>query len=256
MIINADDFGYSLEVNKAIVESFKKWYCSSTTIMSNMPGFENACQFAYEQRLQNFIGIHFNLIEGEPVTEGIRKCLRFCSAEGLFNLNKKAHVFHLSPNEVRLLADELRAQVKKCRQNDIPLTHADSHHHAHEEWAIAHVVMQICKEEGIPFVRLARNCGLRGEMHKEIYRHILNYKFKKEGLSRTLYFGSVDDYVCLVEEKGLDERTGSTEVMLHPIYDEHGVLIDRLCNLPLEEIMNMMRQRPELESFSGYRRIR
>jgi predicted glycoside hydrolase/deacetylase ChbG (UPF0249 family) len=37
IIVNADDFGMSAEVNRAIVEAFENNVISSTTLMANMP---------------------------------------------------------------------------------------------------------------------------------------------------------------------------------------------------------------------------
>ena len=48
LIINADDFGYDSDVNHAILTSFSKGFCSSTSIIPNMPGFEEACQLCHE----------------------------------------------------------------------------------------------------------------------------------------------------------------------------------------------------------------
>ena len=46
LFVNADDFGLSHEVNMAIVEAFKKGLINNTTIMVNMPGFEEAVRLA------------------------------------------------------------------------------------------------------------------------------------------------------------------------------------------------------------------
>lgn len=40
LIINADDFGISNDVNRAILQSFQEGLISSATIMTNMPGFQ------------------------------------------------------------------------------------------------------------------------------------------------------------------------------------------------------------------------
>lgn len=251
MIINADDFGYSHDVNMAVIESFKKGYCSSATIMANMPGFEEACDLVHEHKLMNHTGAHLVLTEGIPLTDGIKKCIRFCNTEGIFNMGREHRFLRLNNDEKRAVAAELRAQVKTCRKYGINITHADSHRHAHEEWAVSTIVIGICREAGIPYLRLARNCGPQQKIYKTIYRHILNYRFRKAGLSRTLYFGSVGDYAYLVREKGLNDKTRSAEVMLHPVYDEQGILIEGQAGVPLNEAMNMIKPGSDAESFAG-----
>ena len=77
IIINADDFGYSISINKAILEAFKNNIISTTTLLANMPGFDDACEIAQRENLTDKIGIHFNLSEGEPLTEPIKRIRKF-----------------------------------------------------------------------------------------------------------------------------------------------------------------------------------
>ena len=67
IIVNADDFGMSAEANRAIVEAFENNVISSTTLMTNMPGFEEACELAHRRRLLGKIGLHLNLTSGYPL---------------------------------------------------------------------------------------------------------------------------------------------------------------------------------------------
>ena len=69
LIINADDFGLNTSVNHAIIESFEKGLINSTTLMANMPGFEEAIELAHKNNIIDKIGIHLCLTEGEPITK-------------------------------------------------------------------------------------------------------------------------------------------------------------------------------------------
>ena len=71
IIINADDFGLNTSVNHAIIESFEKGLINSTTIMANMPGFDEAIDLAHKHNIINKTGIHLTLTEGEPLTTNI-----------------------------------------------------------------------------------------------------------------------------------------------------------------------------------------
>jgi hypothetical protein len=253
MIINADDFGYSGSNNRAIVDCFRRGYCSSTTLMTNMPGFEEACQLVHEHKLLNHTGIHLVLTEGLPLTDGIKKCSRFCNSEGLFTMSRNQRFFSLTSEEKEAVTDELRAQIKRCRQNGIRITHADSHSNAHEEWAIASIAIQLCHEEGIPYLRLARNCGQKLYWFKQIYRNVLNFKIKKNRLARTKYFGSVADCIYLIKKEGLHDNIESMEVMIHPGYNMKGTLVDTYDGRALSEIMERLSLGLVAESFSGHR---
>ena len=66
LIIHGNDVESSSTLNEAIIESFTIGIISSTTMM-NMSGFEQACNLIYENKLLDFVGIHFNLIQEFPL---------------------------------------------------------------------------------------------------------------------------------------------------------------------------------------------
>src|SRR5450631_587440 len=114
IIINADDFGYNIAINKAILRSFQGILITSTSMIVNMPGFEDAVQLARSQRfLSKKIGLHLNLTDGYPLSEAIRKCGRFCNGSGLFIYQRKRPLFYLRPRERRAIYQEMRAQIEK-----------------------------------------------------------------------------------------------------------------------------------------------
>lgn len=241
MIVNADDFGLDGNVNRAILECFARGYCTDTTIMANMPGFEEACELAHERGLAQRVGIHFVLTDGLPLTDGIRRCPRFCGENGAFSLRKRPHVWRLSAAEAHALRQELAAQVTACRRRGLPVSHADSHEHVHEEWGIASVVMRLCAEHAIPHVRIARNCGPRRSLATWTYRKLANLRLRRSGLAWTNYFGSVEDYLHLLARKGVTPRTQDAEIMIHPVYDSTGVLVDRMAQRPLADSAELLR---------------
>jgi len=130
IIVNADDFGMSSSVNKAIFFAFDHGLIFSTSIMANMSGFDEACDMV--QRLQvedGRIGVHLNITEGRALTDRIAKCTRFCDKSGAFTGSHL--VFSLSTDESRAVEEEFQAQVQACIDRGILPTHLDSHHHYH-----------------------------------------------------------------------------------------------------------------------------
>ena len=73
IIINADDFGLSKDVNEAIDICIKKDYIQRTTLMVNMPQTLEAVKLAKDGGYLNKVGLHINLIEGIPLTPDIKK---------------------------------------------------------------------------------------------------------------------------------------------------------------------------------------
>jgi len=251
MIVNADDLGYDEATNAAIVESLERGYCSSTTILANMPGFDDACRLAQENGLTGRVGVHLNVCEGMPLTEAIRGCPRFFHSDTGLGLRRDRRVLALSRLERDALAAELRAQAAACRQRGMALTHADSHRHAHEEWAIASVVLRVCREEGIPFLRLARNCGPARRRINRAYRRLLNARIARAGLARTRYFGSLADGAHLAAARHTRAADLPIEIMVHPVYDREGRLIDSTTERLLSEWDSELGLRGVGVSFAG-----
>ena len=67
VIINADDLGISLDVNRRIEECINMGVVSSTTLLVNAPAFDDGVRIA-KQHTQVSVGIHLNLIEFAPLT--------------------------------------------------------------------------------------------------------------------------------------------------------------------------------------------
>lgn len=228
LIVNADDFGIEETVNRSIVKLIREGICSSTTIMPNMPAFEDACNLAVEHGFSQHIGMHLVLTQGMPLTTDIRKESRFCSKDGEFCLLRDSPVLFLSIREKIALAAEIRAQIKKCRDYGIAISHIDSHHHVHTEWAIANVLIPIVSEARIPFVRLSRNMGNPYTILKSIYKHIYNIKLKINRMNGTDYFGSTES--CLMfKSKNKDEEV-VIEIGIHPYYKGEELYVDGSMN--------------------------
>lgn len=254
LIINSDDFGLDERVNKAIVDSFAAGLCSSATLMATMPGFEEACSLAHEHRLKDHLGLHIVLRDGFPLSEEIKKYARFCDSDGRLALESSPPLFSLDVSERHALAREIRAQIARCRANGIALSHLDSHYHLHNLWPILGVVIAVALSEHIPYVRLARNCGAGIGLKKRAYKTIVNGRLRSAGLSRTKYFGSVEDYLFLTEQIGSIDN--SFEIMLHPVFHKEGFLVDAGDDQPLESRMRAVKSFRDAVSFNGANYLR
>jgi len=250
MIINADDFGLSPTVNDAILVSFQRRWISSTTLMATMPGFEQACDLAHQHRLLQHIGAHLVMTEGPPLTERIKRCRRLCNGEGRLHFRIPRSTWRLEADEREALAEELTAQIKKIRAAGLPVTHADSHHHAHTVWGVVSVLLPVLASLRVPHLRLSRNCGSGKSLLKGMYTSLLNRRIGRAGLARTAYFGSIDDYVVSAQSLGPAE---DMEIMTHPLYNERGVLVDKLADRPLEQAIELVPKHAEAVSYSGHR---
>ena len=217
VIVNADDFGLNEHCSKAIAQAFERGLVTNATIIANGEYFDEAVLLCNEKGFYDRIGIHFNLYNGEPLTDDIKKCRTFVS-DGRFH-GKISRTKPLSKKEKAAVYKELTAQIKKVKNAGIKVTHADSHHHIHTGIFIAPVFSKVCKENGIGKVRLHRNIGKISPV-KRIVKKIYNIWLHANGFATVDYFGSLYDikYADVADK---------TEIMVHPDYDARGILIDR-----------------------------
>ncbi|MHB8532857.1 MAG: ChbG/HpnK family deacetylase [Solirubrobacteraceae bacterium] len=240
MIITADDFGLDAATNRAIVRAFADGLVSNASVLVNLPGFEEACELARQHGFQHRVGLHFNVTEGAPLTDAIRRVSRFC-LDGLFVPSERfSRCRPLSAAEKAALAAELEAQIAAARAQGLSLTHVDSHNDVHAEPAIAPLVVAVARTTGIPRVRPARNCGARQGVLRWVEHRGFNAWLNRQGFRHVRYFGTVDDVLWLAGRQRLAQRP-SVEVMTHPRPGPQDTVIDAPFGQSLASRVDRMR---------------
>ncbi len=231
IIVNADDFGQSSTVNRAIIACFDSGLISSATIMANMPGFDEACALAISNQLTGRIGVHLNLTDGWPLLPELQSNPALCDASGRF---RRFRSRLLSKSDRAMIAAEVGAQIQRCRAAGLPLTHADSHQHVHNEPMVFRAIQPVLKHLGIRHLRISRNMdSLPVVSSKYVAKLCFNRWVAFHGLRGTDYFGSVENFVHF---RSTDRLSGvSIEILTHPSFDQGGTLIDHFDNLPLQD---------------------
>jgi len=153
VIINADDFGLSKGVNEGIILAHQKGILTSTTLMANMPGFDQAVELA-KQNEKLGVGLHLNIVRGRPISPADRlgsllnKEKKFFS--NLFLILRKLWSGKISRQEIEL---EFRAQIQKILKNDIRISHFDSEKHIHCLPSLLKIVLKLGNEYNIKKIR-------------------------------------------------------------------------------------------------------
>jgi chitin disaccharide deacetylase len=230
IIINADDFGLKSSVNKAIVASFNTGIITSTTLMANMPGFNEAVELAHQNNILNKIGIHLNLTEGYPITGDIKKTSLFYNQYNLDLDKHKKNLFRLTINEKRIVINEFAAQIEKVKNAGIQITHIDTHHHIDEVWSITQIIMALLKKYSIPSMRILNNLNKSSSFYKKTYRKLVNKFIKINHANFTDYLGNqLEAATQLVNDPSFcDDK--KLEIMVHPDYSSDGLIIDKIKN--------------------------
>jgi hopanoid biosynthesis associated protein HpnK len=132
LIVNADDFGYTSGVNRAIVEAHTRGVVTSSTLIANGPAFAEAVELAKANpRLS--VGCHVVLIDGQPVLNAAelpsltsRPTGQF--RNGLKTLAARAIAGRIDADEITA---EATAQIRKIQAAGIVVSHIDTHKHTH-----------------------------------------------------------------------------------------------------------------------------
>lgn len=154
LIINADDFGLTMGVNRAIAEAHASGSVTSATLMANSAAFANAIESA-KTAPQLDIGCHIVLADGAPVLRPFQcpSLIACCDAQGAhFHQSwtafaRKALRGKFNQQEIEA---EATAQIRKLQAAGIPVSHVDTHKHMH-------VFPQVLQ----PLLKAANACGVR-----------------------------------------------------------------------------------------------
>ncbi len=232
-ILNADDFGMSKELNKAVLEGFNNGFLTSASICANGSAFSAAVYEIIPYCPDLGIGVHLNIIEGKSLT----KCPLLTDKNGYFNKNYLYFILNSFNKKLsEEIEQEFRAQIEMVKQY-VPIDHIDSHVHVHAIPGIFNLVCKLAQEYKIPYVRT---------QHEKFYltpKKWLSFKFGINIVKILLlnYFTSLNrnnikkfelktnDYILGVGYTGMmDSETirfglknlsGTVEALIHP-YDK------------------------------------
>ncbi|HEX6505771.1 MAG TPA: ChbG/HpnK family deacetylase [Terriglobales bacterium] len=152
LIINADDFGLTLGINRAIVEAHTRGMVTSTTLMANGAARDAATELVASNSHLS-VGCHIVLVDGKPIlapekiaslveNRGNAAQLR----EKLAGMAANALLGRLDPEHIEA---EATAQIRLLQEKGISLTHFDTHKHTH-------IVPSVLR----PLLRAAKACGI------------------------------------------------------------------------------------------------
>jgi predicted glycoside hydrolase/deacetylase ChbG (UPF0249 family) len=203
LIINADDFGFTRDVNAGIAHAHRAGILTSTTLMANGEAFEDAVRLAKETPTLD-IGAHLvlvqgnSLLDGRPLPLGPRQLLPVLARRGL-------NVYA-----------ELKAQIQKIVSAGLKISHLDSHKHTHLVPGVFRTVVKLADEFGIAWVRLPLDTNFR--FANRYYRRFAtgkNVRMTDHFLGFRLT-GSLTEATFIAALEKLE--SGTTEFMCHPGY--------------------------------------
>jgi predicted glycoside hydrolase/deacetylase ChbG (UPF0249 family) len=187
LIVNADDFGLSLQTNRGIALAHEHGIVTSASLMVRAPAVEDAVAYARAHPTLD-LGLHVDL--GEWCWDG-------ASWQPLYQV--------VEHEDAETLASEVRRQLESfLRLCGKPPTHIDSHQHVHRNGPARDAVLAAAERFAIPvrhFTPSIRYCG-------DFYGQTAEGEPLPENIS-------VERLIAVIE--GLP--AGTTELACHPGLD-------------------------------------
>lgn len=134
LVVNADDFGFTPDVNQGIVEAHRNGILTATTVMATGAAFDDAVRWSKEVPSLD-VGCHLVLVGDAPYPRTVALLMRAVFL-------KQIDVYR-----------ELTNQVRKIVDSGIKPTHLDTHKHTHLLPPVLDAVARISQEFQIPWVR-------------------------------------------------------------------------------------------------------
>lgn len=156
VIVNADDLGISLEVNRRIEDAIIAGAITSSTIIANGPAFDDALRIS-KQYPQISFGVHLNIIEFKPLSDSsIFKSYSLLNDDGDFIEGAIYGVQKIGKDLIEAIHREFSMQIEKVKIAGVDISHIDSHQHTHAIYAFKAVILSLMKEYQIDKVRRCR----------------------------------------------------------------------------------------------------
>lgn len=154
LIINADDFGQTAGINRAIGELHDAGALTSATLMANGPAFEDAVAVA-RARPGLGVGCHLVLTDGTPLSHpGSIGTLLGADGKTLRpSLVDFAYAVLRGNIHTEDIIREALAQIQRLQRAGIDVTHIDTHKHTHILPPVARALAFVAERTGIAAVR-------------------------------------------------------------------------------------------------------
>ena len=163
LIVNADDFGLTGGVNRAILELHREGVLSSATLMARAAATEEAIEIALRTPSLG-VGCHVVLVDGEPVLSPREDIPNLADPNGgrfrsspvgfldwLYRDSQLRRPFRgVAAREIEA---ETAAQIALLKGRGVRLTHIDTHKHIHMFPAVLRPLLRAARAAGIRAVR-------------------------------------------------------------------------------------------------------
>jgi predicted glycoside hydrolase/deacetylase ChbG (UPF0249 family) len=247
LIVNADDFGLTLGVNRAVAELVSASALSSATLMANSNGFAEAVERAAANPSLG-VGCHVVLVDGEPVlpTASVPTLLEPGSGNH-FHTSLLRFAMDLQRGKIseKEIEAEAVAQISRLQAAGLRVTHVDTHKHTHLFPRVARPLLRAAVRCGVPAIRnpfepawsarLPRGAATSGILLRQLEVTVLRRRYEGSfhQLRRAAGLRTTNGAIGVSATGRLDAKTlerllahapaGTWELVCHPGYNDRAL---------------------------------
>ncbi len=211
LVVNADDFGLTAGVDRAILRTCADGIVTSTSVLATGPTLPASIMGLRDSGLG--VGAHLTAVGGAPPLLSAREVPSLVDKQGHFPASWRKFLARstLSAIDPADLEREFAAQIESLRSLDLELTHLDTHQNIHLWPSVARIVARLARRDDIGFVRIPRTRG-RSPL-------ALGIRSLSARLARRISRAGLPATGATV---GLDEAGALHEAVLHEAIDRLG----------------------------------
>ncbi len=246
LIVTADDFGLSTEVNQAVVEAHQNGILTCASLMVGGKAADEAVVLARKHPLLK-VGLHLTLVNGfsilakEEIPDLVDENGRFSDDNVLSGIR-----YFFSRRARTQIAMECEAQIRKFLDTGLSMDHINSHRHLHIHPVIRDIILRLVFKYRIPAIRLPRPVGRAPNLQSTIMTAImapwvlaLQRRLAATGIPHNREIFGLHETGALVEAAWLRIipriRDGITEIYCHPAYGKPASLDQKTQHYKNEE---------------------
>lgn len=203
LVVNADDFGLTEGVNRAVIRAHTEGVVTATSLLAVGRAFDHAVA-AVRDHPSLDVGAHLAIVGEDPPLLSTAEVPTLVDGRGRFPSTYRTVVLRaaagrLDPEDVRR---EMTAQLERIRQAGIEVSHLDTHQHTHLWPTVGAVVCALAVDAEIPWVRLptSRSAGPVGVVVRRLSRR-LAIRLTESGVSHTDLYAGLDEAGRLDHER-------------------------------------------------------
>ncbi len=157
LIVSADDFGASEDVNAAVVKGCREGVLTSAGLMVTGTAFREAVRLAKDEP-GLAVGLHLTLSNGASVLPH-RAIGRLVDSRSRFRESpaRAALRYYLDKSARRQLSLEITAQFEALAATGLKISHVDGHQHLHAHPMVLPTVIELARKYGAAGMRVPKD---------------------------------------------------------------------------------------------------